>query len=1005
MKKSFTIIVLALIASLATAQTSQNQTAKPFSMEDIEELTLTGVEYPLQGPRTGLDIVGTIIEVDKDLPAPKTTLQKFDGQEIAKKIVNISGVPQKLHQVKKTSFEGERLCYLGDDNFFKCMVQAYADHRPLVLSPDMVWLIISQGFSRYVNAHSEEMRYLFVSHEDKMELVVNSNNNILMPTGSWELLVNDFSAAIARNTKGELADLMTANFSTTGLTERIASQVSLMDVVKKYFIYTNIAAACGIPSITLKGSPFDWQKVLDKARCLRKYRLEKWSDDLVVILKEFVEASRGKVNQKFWQGIVKKKRVDHLVKDNSCDPDPKKMTQLDGWFLKFFPNNQGETPEKVAWNHDMPQEMVRVNFRQVLTDPDTELPIDTIPMQLWSGFVGIEEDARTHALSPKIGWLARIADEESDEVARLKEESEYMTLYFSIKKDQEVPIALSKMDHIRSLRLDFWDNPVVIPKWLDKIPIDELSIMGKFTDEEEAQLRQRFPKVIIERVEDIFKSFKPLPADQKTEKPPKPKKEKAVKAGDKISGTLSDDMGPLFGATVCEIDARGRIVESAITDNNGHFTMKIKDPQDQLRFSYVGMKTINLAIDKKEYKIKMQQVSNLQDIRMRLRQTGRKNLPIPVREISMPEIENYDFEYEGEGVSNENNPRVQVSLTDEEQALVTSVNDLGFNMFRKVGADESILLSPLGMTYALGLINNGAAGKTRTQINQVLGCDDKGADKVNSFCRKMLTEAPKLDKLAQIDISNEFTSHKSNKPKPTFKEVAVDKYDTQFYESESDLLNFTLVNTINFKGIWTDKFAKAYTQDEVFRSEDGKELTVPMMKQTREFFYTENDLCQSLCLPYSNGAYQMIILLPKEGKTIQEMAQSLTADSWEKMYDQMKRVRVDVKLPHFESESEVNLTGMMSALMPNAFSMNKADFTNLFDMKSCIKKILQKGHIKVDETGTEATVATILQGRIAGLDLAPPPPTIPFHATHPFLYFVREWSTGTIFFIGQYMGT
>ena len=253
---------------------------------------------------------------------------------------------------------------------------------------------------------------------------------------------------------------------------------------------------------------------------------------------------------------------------------------------------------------------------------------------------------------------------------------------------------------------------------------------------------------------------------------------------------------------------------------------------------------------------------------MRLRQTGQSHLPIPQKEITMREIEAFEFETEGDGVSNENNPRVEVSLTDDEQALVTSVNDLGFNMFRKVGADESILLSPLGMTYALGLINNGAAGKTRTQINQVLGCDDKGADKVNSFCRKMLTEAPKLDKLAQIDISNEFTSHKSNKPKPSFKEVAVDKYDTQFYESESDLLKFTLVNTINFKGIWTDKFPKSYTQDEMFKGEDGKEQTVPMMNQTHQFFYTENDLCQTLCLPYSNGAYQMIVLLPKEGKTI-----------------------------------------------------------------------------------------------------------------------------------------
>ena len=856
MKKSFTIIVLALFASLASAQK------------------------------------GVTFTVDKNLPAPKTTITMFDAEHVATQLVRAIGVPKEEQKVVKTSFEGEHLCYLGDDNFFKCMVQAYADHRPLVLSPDMVWLIISQGFSRYVNAHAEEMRDLLVFHEGKMELVVNSNKNILLPTGDWERLLNDFSACIARNTKGELSDLMTADFTTTGITERIASQVSLMDVVKKYFIYTRISAACGIPSIELKGLPSDWQKVLDKARCLKKYNLEKWASDLEDILKEFVEASKGRPNKKFWQSIVKKRRVDQLVSVKGCLPDPKKITYLDGWFLKFFPNAQGETPDKVIWDTDMPQEMVRVNFRHVLTDPDNGMPIDTIPMQLWAGFVGVEEDANTHALTPKIGWLARIADEESDEVARLKEEDRVSgNLYISLNKDEEMPIALSKMDHIRSLRLNFWDNPVVIPKWLDKIPIDELRIMGKFTDEEETQLRQRFPKAEIERFENLFKDMKLVPIEE-SKIPSRTKKKKAVKVGDKISGTLSDDMGPLFGATVCEIDAKGRIVETAITDTTGQFTMKVRNPQDQLRFSYVGMKTIKQAIDKKGYKIKLQQVSNLQDMRMRNRQTGQSNMPIPQREVtnavmpfSMEEIEAFEFESEGDGVPNENNPRVPISLTDEEQALVMPVNDLGFNMFRKVGADESILLSPLGMTYALGLINNGAAGETRKQINQVLGCDDKKAANINKFCRKMLTETPKLDKLAQIDISNKFTSHKSNKPKPTFKEVAVDKYDTQFHESES----------------------------------------------------------------------------------------------------------------------EVNLTGVMSALMPNAFNMKKADFSNLFDMESCISMIKQLGRIKVDETGTEATVTEALQGRIMGLDLTKPE-TIPFYATHPFLYFIREWSTGTIFFIGQYMG-
>ena len=387
------------------------------------------------------------------------------------------------------------------------------------------------------------------------------------------------------------------------------------------------------------------------------------------------------------------------------------------------------------------------------------------------------------------------------------------------------------------------------------------------------------------------------------------------------------------------------------------------------------------------------------------------NLPIPKREITRQTtdqlIEELGLVKAEEGdpvISNENNPRVLVSLTDEEQALVMPVNDLGFNLFRKVGASESILLSPLGMTFALGLIGNGAAGKTRTQINQVLGCDDKKAANINEFCRKMLTEAPRIDRLSTIEITNDFFSPKSFTLKPAFKEVAIDNYDTKFKESESDLLKYTLVNTIYFKGIWTDKFRKVNTYDEVFRGENGKERAVPMMNQLNQFFYTENDLCQTLCLPYSNGAYQMVVLLPKGGKTVREVAQSLTADSWKKMYDQMRRIDVDVKLPRFESSSEVNLTGVMSALMPNAFNMKKADFSNLFDIESCIDKIKQKGRIKVDETGAVATVATFLQGDLGSVKIVKPE-TIRFHATHPFLYFVREWSTGTIFFIGQYMGT
>jgi serine protease inhibitor len=89
--------------------------------------------------------------------------------------------------------------------------------------------------------------------------------------------------------------------------------------------------------------------------------------------------------------------------------------------------------------------------------------------------------------------------------------------------------------------------------------------------------------------------------------------------------------------------------------------------------------------------------------------------------------------------------------------------------------------------------------------------------------------------------------------------------------------------------------------------------------------------------------------------------------------------------------------------MPNAFDVKKADFSKIFNFSSYLANIKQLGRIKVDETGTEAFVATIMQGSLGGLNLVRPQ-TVRFYATRPFLYFIREWSTGTIFFIGQYMG-
>ena len=119
-----------------------------------------------------------------------------------------------------------------------------------------------------------------------------------------------------------------------------------------------------------------------------------------------------------------------------------------------------------------------------------------------------------------------------------------------------------------------------------------------------------------------------------------------------VHGTVSDDVEPLIGATVCEIDANGRIIESAITDLNGNFTMKVQNQRDKIRFTYVGMKTVTLPINKTTYDIKMESAASLQEVTVVSKRRAKGNsLPIPERELSTASQSISMKEFEGLGIT------------------------------------------------------------------------------------------------------------------------------------------------------------------------------------------------------------------------------------------------------------------------------------------------------------------------------------------------------------------
>ena len=351
---------------------------------------------------------GTItFVVDENLSEP-ASLDMTDGADLAEMLLRQFGIDGDSLQLIASSFADQSLAHVGTDVFFRCLVKAYAEHRPVVLSPDMIWLLIAQGFSKYVNAHAEQLRSLLVSHEGKMEIAVRSQNDLLAETGDWPAILDGFNKQISAYTKDGIAETITANFTTTGLPERLASEITLMDAVKAFFDYTVFYFACGIPSVTLLGTPADWRLVLEKTRKLSKYGLTKWVGQLEPLLQEFINTAEGRPNRRFWQSVVKKHKVDEL-KGGPCSDE--KPTKINGWMLRLFPDENGNTLSKVNWNADMDSEMVRVGFRYKRIAPDSSL-IDETPMELYAGFVGVEQNATSLAVKPVIGWMVRKADSE-----------------------------------------------------------------------------------------------------------------------------------------------------------------------------------------------------------------------------------------------------------------------------------------------------------------------------------------------------------------------------------------------------------------------------------------------------------------------------------------------------------------------------------------------------------------------------------------------------------------
>lgn len=282
---------------------------------------------------------------------------------------------------------------------------AFNDHRPLVLSPDIFWLLMAQGFANHVNANAEELRPRFVKHPGKVVIAVRRDDFCKgSPENPWPEVFDEFTGQIREHLGAATHDLLLPAFSTTGVVERAAAQVALLDAMRSFFSY-ECRTLCGIPQIVLEGTADDWDKLAERSRALGRFGLEWWTRTVAPILDEFVAAAHGKVNLEFWQSIYK-------LDGGSGGP------YITGWITAFFPYLKNwETGRATTRNSGHTNAGKEFQGHGLTTDA---FPVGlaaapflwkylghSYEMEFLGGFVGVSQDRETLRLRPEIGWAVR----------------------------------------------------------------------------------------------------------------------------------------------------------------------------------------------------------------------------------------------------------------------------------------------------------------------------------------------------------------------------------------------------------------------------------------------------------------------------------------------------------------------------------------------------------------------------------------------------------------------
>ena len=369
-------------------------------------------------------------------------------------------------------------------------------------------------------------------------------------------------------------------------------------------------------------------------------------------------------------------------------------------------------------------------------------------------------------------------------------------------------------------------------------------------------------------------------------------------------------------------------------------------------------------------------------------------------------------------------------VTEGEVRAVAGANDaFALDLYGQLkDTSANTLFSPLSLSTALNMTSLGASGKTADEMAKVLHKPDVAnfhliagglltaftksktvtvAADNHLWIRQNLTLMPAfIDKTAKfysagassIDFGVPETARKAINDavaKNTFGKIA-DLIPSSAITPHTQMV---LTNTLYFRGKWASRFFEKQTAEEDFRLSAEKSVKVQMMHNVGTYPYVQTADYQAVEIPYEGKRFSLLVLVPREGKTLADVEKRLTAEHLQDIGANIGESLVSLALPKFTVTTDFNASKTLSKMgMPTAFASD-ADFSAITgDHSLYLTGVFQKTYLAVDENGTEAASAAAVVG--GAKDANPVAPTR-MVVDQPFILMLIEHKSRMIFFMGR----